>query len=100
MSEKRFFNIATSRADTNNPDKKYWSQHGILILTTTSQGEERIAIKLNSFPIGAEFDGWFSAFPKEDDNTGSNARVNVTRTNRYQSSYLNTDDYDDSIPFN
>ena len=66
MSEKRFFNIATSRPDTNNPDKKYWSQHGILILTTTSQGEERIAIKLNSFPIGAEFDGWFSAFPKEE----------------------------------
>ena len=101
MSEKRFFNIATSRPDTNNPDKKYWSQHGILILTTTSQGEERIAIKLNSFPIGAEFDGWFSAFPKEDDNMGgSNARVNVTRNNRYQSSYLNNDDYDDSIPFN
>ena len=36
MSEKRFFNIATSRPDTNNPDKKYWSQHGILILTTTA----------------------------------------------------------------
>ena len=97
MSEKRVFNIATSRSDTNNPDKKYWTQHGILILTTNSQGEERIAIKLNSIPIGAEFDGWFSAFPKED-NTGSNARGNSTRTNTYQSSYVN-DDYDDSIPF-
>ena len=99
MSEKRFFNIATSRADTNNPDKKYWTQHGILIWSTNDQGEERIAIKLNSFPIGADFDGWFSAFPKEEDATGMNARSNSTRPNRYQRPAINTDDYDDSIPF-
>lgn len=68
MSEKRILNIVTSRPDANNPDKKYWSQHGILILAINEQGEERISIKLNSFPIGSEFDGWFSALPKNDNN--------------------------------
>jgi hypothetical protein len=93
MSEKRYFNIATSRPDASNPDKKHWTQHGILILSMNHQGEERISIKLNSFPIGSDFDGWFSAFPKEDDTR------NATYRNNHHQSVAN-DDYDDSIPFN
>ena len=68
MPEKRILNLVASRQDANNPEKKYWSQHGILILAINEYGEEKISIKLNSFPIGSEFDGWFLAMPKNDTN--------------------------------
>ena len=95
MPEKRIMNLVTSRPDASNPNKKHWSQHGILIIAINEHGEERISIKLNSFPIGAEFDGWFSVFPKEEDSTSANR----TKTNRYHSSATSHDDFDDSIPF-
>ena len=63
MSEKRILNIVSSRPDINDPTKKHWSQHGILILGSNEQGEERISLKLNSLPISNDFDGWFSAMP-------------------------------------
>ena len=63
MSDKRILNIVTSKPDPNNPEKKYWSQHGILIININEHGEERISLKLNSIPLGADFDGWFSAMP-------------------------------------
>ena len=98
MPEKRIMNLVTSRPDASNPNKKHWSQHGILIIAINEHGEERISIKLNSFPIGAEFDGWFSVFPKEED-TGSNTRTHSTRTQPRQHTAINTDDYDETIPF-
>ena len=63
MSDKRILNIVTSKPDPNDPNKKYWSQHGILIININEQGEERISLKLNSIPLGVDFDGWFSAMP-------------------------------------
>ncbi len=63
MTDKRILNIVTSKPDPNNPEKKYWSQHGILIISINENGEERISLKLNSIPIGVDFDGWFSAMP-------------------------------------
>jgi len=92
---KRILNLVTSRPDANNPDKRRWQQHGILILGTNSQGEERISIKLNSLPIAADFDGWFSAFDRILD------REDEPRS-RHSNPVPNTDtdfEYDDSIPF-
>ncbi len=63
MADKRILNICASKPDPNDSSKKYWSQHGILIIGTNEQGEERISLKLNSLPISNEFDGWFSAMP-------------------------------------
>ncbi len=69
MPEKRILNIVSSRPDANDPTKKHWQQHGILIISSNEQGEERISMKFNSFPVAAEFDGWFSAMPpKPNDN--------------------------------
>jgi len=89
---KRIFNIVSSRTDTTNPTKKYWMQHGILIIGTNSQNEERISIKLNSLPIAAEFDGWLNVFPinNEEPQRHSN-KVSNTQDNDF--------DYDDSLPF-
>ena len=88
MSQKRILNIVTSRPDANNPDKKHWQQHGILILGINNLGEERISIKLNSLPIATEFDGWFSVFPREDE-PSPGAR------SRHHSSMNNNDDNGD-----
>ena len=87
MHDKRIYNIVTSKTDPNHSDKKYWNQHGILMIGLTDNGEQRITIKLNSLPIG-EFNGWFSVYPKEDDPNRSSTR------NRH-----NSDEYDDSVPF-
>lgn len=63
MPEKRILNIVSRRTDAHDPAKHHWQQHGILILSSNEQGEERISMKFNSFPIAADFDGWFSAMP-------------------------------------
>ncbi len=89
MSTKRILNLVTSRPDANNPDKRRWQQHGILILGTNSQGEERISVKLNSLPIAADFDGWFSAFDRNEE----------PRHSKSTSTHDNDFDYDDSLPF-
>ena len=81
MHDRRIYNIVTSKSDPNNPDKKYWSQHGILMVGLTDNGEERITLKLNSLPIG-EFSGWFSVYPKEEKNNRANS-----------------DEYDNNVPF-
>ncbi len=90
---KRIFNIVSSRPDTTNPTKKYWMQHGILIFGVNNKGQEIISIKLNSLPIAANFEGWLSVFP-----------VNNDESHRHSRSASNThdtdlDQYDDSIPF-
>jgi len=87
---KRILNLVTSRPDANNPLKKHWQQHGILIIAVNAHGEERISVKLNSIPIATEFNGWFAAFPREDEPRHSNKVSNTQDTNF---------DYDDSIPF-
>lgn len=59
---------------SNQSDKKFYTQHGILVFSTNEQGEERISLKLTSLPIDAEFQGWFSIFPPKDK---SNKTTNV-----------------------
>lgn len=66
MTTKRILNIVTSKPDTNNPNKKHWLQHGILLIAINNEGEERISIKLNSLPIATDFDGWFSVYPQNE----------------------------------
>ena len=53
------------------PDKKFYSQHGILVFGTNDKGEERISLKLSSLPIDADFNGWFSVFPPKDKPNGN-----------------------------
>ncbi len=99
MPEKRVLNIVTSRQDAHHPDKKHWTQHGILIIGSNSYGEERITLKLNSLPIAADFDGWFSVFPREEAGHGYPTKTNSSH--RFQSPPIaDYDDYDDEIPFN
>jgi len=77
MSEKRIMNIAYGRPDINSEEgKKFWTTVGILIIGQNDEGEERISIKLNAIPLDAEFDGWFSVFPK-DDNRDSSTHKNT-----------------------
>jgi len=78
MSEKRIMNIAYGRPDINSDEgKKFWTTVGILIIGQNDQGEERISLKLNAIPLDAEFDGWLSVFPK-DDNRESSHKNNAT----------------------
>ena len=67
MATTRVLNVCFASSNPNQPDKKFYSQHGVLIFGTNDQGEERISLKLSSLPISDEFKGWFSVFPPRDD---------------------------------
>ncbi|MCF6251213.1 MAG: hypothetical protein L3J75_08095 [Methylococcaceae bacterium] len=82
MSEnnRKFYNIAYGKPDPSSEEgKKFWTTVGILIIGQNDEGEERISMKLNSIPLDAEFDGWFSVFPK-DDNRDSNSHQNSNQS--------------------
>ena len=66
MSTNKIMNICFGSTNPANPEKKFYSQHGIVVFGTNDKGEERISIKLSSVPIDADFTGWFSVFPKDD----------------------------------
>jgi hypothetical protein len=66
MTTNKIMNVCFGTTNPNQPDKKFYSQHGILIFGTNDQGEERISLKLSSIPIDADFNGWFSVFPPKD----------------------------------
>jgi hypothetical protein len=59
-------NICFGTTNPNQPDKKFYTQHGIVVFGVNDKGEERISLKLSSIPIDADFNGWFSVFPKDD----------------------------------
>ena len=65
MTTNKIMNICFGAVNANS-DKKFYTQHGIVVFGTNDQGEERISIKLSSLPIDADFTGWFSVFPKDD----------------------------------
>ena len=66
MSTNKIMNLCFGAVNPANPEKKFYSQHGIVVFGTNDKGEERISIKLSSIPIDADFNGWFSVFPKDD----------------------------------
>ena len=66
MTTNKILNVCFGTTNPNQPDKKFYSQHGVLIFSTNDKGEERISLKLTSLPIGTEFTGWFSVFPPKD----------------------------------
>ena len=76
MTTTRVLNICFGSTNPNQPDKKFYSQHGVLIFGTNDQGEERISLKLSSLPISDEFKGWFSVFPPRDDKSKGAEDVN------------------------
>lgn len=86
-SDRVFYNLVHGK---KSPDgaKTYWNRVGIAIYDTD---KDRISIHLDQIPIGADWDGWLSAFPKEDDNGTSNQRSSAPSQGH--------DDFDD-IPFN
>lgn len=61
---KQILDIVSAR-EIPGSDKKAWSKHGIVLI-----GEDgRMSIKLESLPVGNEFNGWLSVFeqkPRED----------------------------------
>jgi len=64
---RTLYNIAYGKPDPTSEDgKKFWTTVGILIIGQNESGEERISMKLNSIPLDADFEGWFSVFPKDD----------------------------------
>ena len=76
MTTTRVLNVCFGSTNPNQPDKKFYSQHGVLIFSTNDQGEERISLKLSSLPISDEFKGWFSVFPPRDDKSKGVEDVN------------------------
>jgi hypothetical protein len=66
MSTNKIMNICFGTTNPNQPDKKFYTQHGIVVFGVNDKGEERISLKLSSIPIDADFNGWFSVFPKDD----------------------------------
>ena len=76
MTTTRVLNVCFGSTNPNQPDKKFYSQHGVLIFGTNDQGEERISLKLSSLPISDEFKGWFSVFPPRDDKSKGVEDVN------------------------
>ena len=71
MNTTRILNVCFGSTNSNQPDKKFYSQHGILVFGTNDKGEERISLKLSSLPIDPDFNGWLSVFPPKDKTTTS-----------------------------
>ena len=71
MTTTRILNICFGSTNPNQPDKKFYSQHGILVFGTNDKGEERISLKLSSLPIDPDFNGWLSVFPPKDKTAAS-----------------------------
>lgn len=90
-NDRNIYNLVHGK---KSPDgsKTYWNRVGIAIY---DQDKDRISIHLDQIPIGADWDGWLSAFPKEDDTSNS------TSSNSRSASNTRYDDGDfDDIPFN
>ena len=87
MNEKTIYNLAYKQV-RNESDKGYWKTVGVLI---HNQDENRLSIHLDMIPASG-WNGWLSAFPKEDDN-------GTTSSQRSSANSINDDDFDD-IPFN
>jgi hypothetical protein len=66
MPTNKIMNVCFGAVNPSNPDKKFYTQHGILVFSTNDKGEERISLKLSSIPVDADFSGWFSIFPPKD----------------------------------
>ena len=71
MTTQRIMNICFGSTNTNQTDKKFYTQHGILVFGANDKGEERISLKLSSLPIDPEFNGWLSVFPPKDKTAAS-----------------------------
>lgn len=71
MNTTRILNVCFGSTNPNQPDKKFYTQHGILVFGTNDKGEERISLKLSSLPIDPEFNGWLSVFPPKDKTAAS-----------------------------
>ena len=54
MSTNKIMNVCFGTTNPNQQDKKFYSQHGILVFGTNDKGEERISLKLSSMPIDAD----------------------------------------------
>ena len=63
MSTHKIMHVCFGSTHASQPDKKCYTQHGILVFGTNDHGEERLRLKLSSIPIDADFNGWFSVFP-------------------------------------
>ena len=84
MTTNRILNVCFGSTNPNQPDKKFYSQHGILVFGTNDKGEERISLKLSSLPIDPDFNGWFSLFPPKD-------KATVSNTHPHDATVLDTD---------
>ncbi len=93
-TDKTLFNLVHGKKSQDG-SKTYWNRVGVAIFDTE---KNRISIHLDHLPIG-DWDGWLSAFPKEDEATGANARGSSTNSRHNSSSTINDSDWDD-IPFN
>jgi len=71
MSTNKIMNVCFGAVNPSNPDKKFFTQHGIVVFGTNDKGEERISLKLSSLPIDADFNGWFSIMPQKDKPNGN-----------------------------
>jgi len=79
---RTIYNIAYGKPDPSSEEgKKFWTTVGILIIGQNDEGQERISMKLNSIPLDAEFDGWFSVFSKEDNRESSSQQSNKQSIN-------------------
>jgi len=85
MSEqdRAIYNVAYGKPDPSSEEgKKFWTTVGILIIGENDEGEQRISLKLNAIPLDAEFDGWFSVFPKDDNRESTNHQNSKQRLNQ------------------
>ena len=69
MTTNKILNVCFGSTNPNQPDKKFFTQHGIVVFGVNDKGEERISLKLSSLPIDADFNGWFSVFPPKEKTT-------------------------------
>lgn len=93
---KRIFNVVRPREGAEG--KTYWDRHGVLIVDGS-----KISLKLESLPLGEDWNGWFNVFEKDDQHQGQQgqqqARGNGNGAGQQQRPAPAGDHFDDDIPF-
>jgi hypothetical protein len=57
---KQTMNLVHTRQDG---EKKFHNKVGIVLIDQNQDGTPKISVKINSMPVGAEWNGWLNAYP-------------------------------------
>lgn len=91
---KRIFNVVRPREGAEG--KTYWDRHGVLIVDGS-----KISLKLESLPLGEDWNGWFNVFEKDDQQPAQHVQPvrNQGAGQQRRAQPAAAANYEDDVPF-